>query len=324
MTRDSFWDMLKGILMILVVVGHIVQLGNNSFSVATVNWIYTFHMPLFIFISGYFSNPKSKNYKKGIIRLAETFIIFQILHSLIGGFNSQSLIIPCFALWYLLSLVYWKILVGVIPESFLCANQKLLLLIMLILCFISGLLPVTTELSIQRTFAFMPFFVLGYYFRTVDYKKFLCRFKLVFPVCLLGLSVFSAYFVDQKLLGNLSGVQNFYANGVDFFVKSRIMILIGGLLVSFCVMRVLYIFGNSRVLTNIGQSTLHFYVYHVFFYLYLLKPLVGNGVLPNSYPWLTLYSLCTIIILYFTSKISIFTFLLNPIGNLYSTWKTRF
>lgn len=56
--RDYSFDALKGFLIILVIMGHAIQLStdvggwslNPLFMV-----IYTFHMPLFIFISGYFS-----------------------------------------------------------------------------------------------------------------------------------------------------------------------------------------------------------------------------------------------------------------------------
>lgn len=52
--RNELLDILKGFAIILVVLGHSVQylLGNNN-----ENWlfsfIYSFHMPLFMFISGY-------------------------------------------------------------------------------------------------------------------------------------------------------------------------------------------------------------------------------------------------------------------------------
>lgn len=56
--RDYSFDALKGFLILLVIMGHAIQLStdvggwslNPLFMV-----IYTFHMPLFIFISGYFS-----------------------------------------------------------------------------------------------------------------------------------------------------------------------------------------------------------------------------------------------------------------------------
>lgn len=55
-TRNVEYDILKGILIVLVVVGHALQ---SCFDTPTVYhplfvFIYTFHMPLFVFVSGYF------------------------------------------------------------------------------------------------------------------------------------------------------------------------------------------------------------------------------------------------------------------------------
>ncbi|MCM1447377.1 MAG: acyltransferase family protein [Bacteroides sp.] len=52
--RNPFWDTLKAILIVLVVLGHTgMAMGEKWLSV-----IYAFHMPLLIFISGYFSTRK--------------------------------------------------------------------------------------------------------------------------------------------------------------------------------------------------------------------------------------------------------------------------
>lgn len=53
--RSSYWDTVKAVLIFLVVLGHTgTALGDRVLSV-----IYAFHMPLFVFVSGYFSKKKS-------------------------------------------------------------------------------------------------------------------------------------------------------------------------------------------------------------------------------------------------------------------------
>lgn len=62
--RDVSIDMMKGIAIILMIYGH------TTFFPIVGNWIYTFHMPLFFFISGcfYTNNYKvTKDFKKLII-----------------------------------------------------------------------------------------------------------------------------------------------------------------------------------------------------------------------------------------------------------------
>ena len=55
--RDSYWDTLKFVLIFLVVYGHVLAIDNEEGSVnrAVFNLIFCFHMPLFVFVSGRFS-----------------------------------------------------------------------------------------------------------------------------------------------------------------------------------------------------------------------------------------------------------------------------
>lgn len=60
MIREIKLDNFKGILIFLVVLGHIVGVSKEGVE-NIVNYIYSFHMPAFVFISGYFSkNPSIK------------------------------------------------------------------------------------------------------------------------------------------------------------------------------------------------------------------------------------------------------------------------
>ena len=61
MKRDGKMDNLKGILIIMVVLGHLTELLLKSGEGGIVyRLIYAFHMPAFIFISGYFAKSDFK------------------------------------------------------------------------------------------------------------------------------------------------------------------------------------------------------------------------------------------------------------------------
>ena len=69
-TRDYHVDNIKGMLIILVVCGHLLsylQDMNSTFAIGVRTFIYFFHMPGFIFMSGYLAkgflkkNTKAKN-----------------------------------------------------------------------------------------------------------------------------------------------------------------------------------------------------------------------------------------------------------------------
>lgn len=71
--RSCSADILKGIGIILVVMGHVTH------DMPLKNWIYAFHMPLFFLLSGIFFKPTFDNWKKSSKRLLMPYIVFAIL-----------------------------------------------------------------------------------------------------------------------------------------------------------------------------------------------------------------------------------------------------
>ena len=78
--RDYRIDGIKWLLIVLVTFGHVIEpalsnpIANKLYSI-----IYIFHMPLFVFISGYYANVKDKEklISKGFM-LLETFLVVMI------------------------------------------------------------------------------------------------------------------------------------------------------------------------------------------------------------------------------------------------------
>lgn len=74
-TRDEYWDLVKALLIFLVIWGHCIQFIQAPFHRgATYFWdtpffkgIYLFHMPLFMFVSGYFAAASIR--KRGLTSL---------------------------------------------------------------------------------------------------------------------------------------------------------------------------------------------------------------------------------------------------------------
>ena len=127
MQRISYIDKLRGFAILLVVMGHITQLSLDI-KESPFNYFYnSFHVPLFIFISGFLAaNSINKLHikevseiclfiKKKAVRLILPFIIVGGIYSLLC-FHDFSVIYPgSFGYWYLPSLFYCfivEILVG--------------------------------------------------------------------------------------------------------------------------------------------------------------------------------------------------------------------
>ena len=59
--REKKWDFLRGIAIFLVLLGHSIQWMDPDWQHNPLfEGIYSFHMPLFMFISGYFLSKTSK------------------------------------------------------------------------------------------------------------------------------------------------------------------------------------------------------------------------------------------------------------------------
>ena len=139
-TRNHRLDNIKGLLIILVFFGHLIEsyafYGKGQ---AVFQFIYLFHMPAFTFCSGYFASVNTSR-KKLWTNIAYPYIIFQSLYYLFRVFvlketiNSVTFLTPSWILWYLLSLFFWNLLLPLFDTS----KCKCALLITLT-CFLFGL-----------------------------------------------------------------------------------------------------------------------------------------------------------------------------------------
>ncbi len=95
--RQLIPDWLKGIAIVLMVYGHTTHIGSlAAFQKQVVEIIYTFHMPLFLIISGFFFNSKKDPYetcKNLISRIVRPYLIFISLY-LISLYLIQRVGIP--------------------------------------------------------------------------------------------------------------------------------------------------------------------------------------------------------------------------------------
>ena len=91
MERDVSIDIAKGICIILVVIGHLLQFDCSGLAKNTLfNYIYAFHMPVFMMLSGYVASY-------GNFDVPFTKLILR---------RFRQLMVPFFV-WMVLTVVYW-------------------------------------------------------------------------------------------------------------------------------------------------------------------------------------------------------------------------
>ncbi len=326
--RDSFFDVLKFVLIVFVILGHVIE-GNlsNYYIRLLYTYIYSFHMPLFVFISGYFSKKKDKKLcLKSNLKLFETLVIFQILYLLPDIISTRSISLisfcePHWILWYLLSLIWWRIGLQLLPQKLL-DKRILMICVSILISFLSQIsCAYANVFAWQRTLGFLPFFVLGYYARQTNIMERIRNIKPFYSIALLIIFVVSVYCLSSDTLKIFQQSLFFRdmdipktINTIGLRWTCRIIDLVVVSIISICVIN-LCNFAPKR-LNNLGQNTMMFYVYHCIFII-CFGALFNRLGLKDMNCYLNHLITFTIImvILLVMDRFRIFHLLINPISN---------
>ncbi|MDR0971078.1 MAG: acyltransferase family protein [Bacteroidales bacterium] len=314
MERDKYIDTLKFVLIFLVVLGHVIApYIDDPINRTAKNFIFLFHMPLFIFISGYFSKTTDyTKFKKSILRLFETLLIFQLIYRMPDiinlSFSWQDLITPRWTLWYLLSLIFWKIFVFYIPKNIKYIN---VIWVSILCSLLVGFIPVDYTLSFQRTFVFLPFFILGYYSDKLVFDKIKSIPKLI-PYTILIATIALFYLVGEDFSPIMSGSNSYYFNPVSVQLSFlfRLLFLLFAFVLSISVINIV---PTLTKISALGKDTLLYYLYHGFAVI-LLNKMVDIFHIPTNFLALLIYATIIMLGIFVLSKFKISSILLNPIS----------
>lgn len=169
MQRNAYIDNVKVLLIFLVVFGHMIQpfIADSAGMRTLYVWFYIFHMPVFVFVSGFFAKGrKDKGYIMQLVKkLIVPYFVFQVIYTgyyyMIGKPDwLTGLIYPHWSLWFLISLFGWHILLIFFKKLKPMHGILLALGIGVLIGYFS---EVGHTLSISRTFVFFPFFLAGYW-----------------------------------------------------------------------------------------------------------------------------------------------------------------
>lgn len=166
--RNQYFDNLKGFLIILVIIGNSLELANPE--VVNVHFLilllYVFHMPLFVFLSGYFSKLSKRTTKQKVEKSIKLYVGAQVFYTAFNFFilgresTKLRILMPQWTLWYLLSMVFWYIISDYVKD------YKKWIIWSIIIAMLAGLdSSIGTSGSSSRTLFFLPFFIGGMAFK---------------------------------------------------------------------------------------------------------------------------------------------------------------
>ena len=275
MKRIYWIDNLKAFAIFLVVFGH------YEIMPAAKTYVYSFHMPLFFFLSGlFFDARKYRTYhifiKKRILKIIVSYLIFaclQLIFNLIknmidhnqinlGSFISQEVInILIFKnywfIWALLvtEMIYWQI------KKHISQNSVLLLLVAissvvgyLLNTVLSFILNFPLLWAFKLTFSTIVFYAIGNIFKdnilAIDWREFLNRYTTLIILVLSANFIAYGFFFSSHQSISVTNPQNYF-----FFY----LLAFSGIFNSIVFIQLLC---KNNLLSFIGRNTLIIYVLH--------------------------------------------------------------
>lgn len=270
MGRTAYFDNAKLALIFLVVFGHTIQpFTDGSHGINTLYmWIYTFHMPVFIFLAGFFA--KGSGDKKYIMNLAKKlllpYLIFQVVYSgyyFILGHNDwqTGVFSPHWALWFLFSLFSWHVLLYFFKKMPPVLSMTVAVAIGLVVGYFG---EIGSEFSLSRTFVFFPFFLIGYWV-TKDHVMFLKRKSMrIASVAVMATVAVAIFFAPDFNSGWLLASESYGDLGLpEFGVIARTLVYATSALMAMSILA--WIPAKENRLTKYGTRTLYVYLLHGFF-----------------------------------------------------------
>ncbi len=164
--RIFLWDNLKFILILLVVIGHFVAAHHGKYKIfkEMFAFIYTFHMPLFIFIAGYFHKNEKIAGKISLYLvlcvLLRACIYFETV--ILGGNpNLKLFVIPGIS-WFMLAMAAF---IG-LAYLFRNVDSKYVVIIAVVVACIAGYTKAINDfLASSRIFVYFPYYAAGIWAR---------------------------------------------------------------------------------------------------------------------------------------------------------------
>ncbi|MET9252492.1 acyltransferase family protein [Streptomyces sp. NPDC003717] len=269
--RDAFFDNAKYLAIVLVGVGHAWgQILDGNRTVETLyRFVYTFHMPAFIIISGYFSRSfdlSPKRVKRLITGVVVPYVVFEFAYSmhwrLLGGDPGHdiSLLDPTYLLWFLCALFVWRLTTPI------WRTLRWPLPVALVIAALASMTPtIADDLNMQRVLQFLPCFVLGLCLRPEHFALVRRRAVRIASVPVAALAVAVAWWSVPRMTNDW-----FYRNvpaqstGSPWWTGPVLTLALFGCSVVLSACFYAWVPGRRMWFTALGAGTIYGYLLHGF------------------------------------------------------------
>ena len=275
--RIALWDNLKFFLVTCVVIGHFADRFTDASNIydSIFLFIYSFHIPLFIFISGLMYKNKDIT-SKVIFFISIGFaykIVSAVVERLLGTVKVEFFLLWDGGLsWFMFALAAYTIILRVIEGQ----NKRYILIFAIVLaCFIGYDPGIGDFLYLSRIIIFFPFFLSGVLLQKVNIvdiknknSKYIFFAGLV-VVIWLGLCVFELD-IFYRLRYLFTGRNPFFPQIMSYAPLARLASYMISFVMCFALIMLI---PNRRMflITDMGKNSINVYFWHMHIYYILNK-----------------------------------------------------
>lgn len=288
--RNYKIDNIKAILIFLVVFGHMMELVSKK-QIYLI--IYSFHMPAFIFVTGYYARFRAR---KIVLELMMPYMLFQTMYLIFEGYLKSKTVTfqytePYWLMWYLLTIIIYYLLLPFIKAD--CTRHRVQIILLSIVVSLLAGYDVTMGyyMSLSRTLVFFPFFVLGNYIGDdkicdIVFKRWYGKAAVILGVAISSYYILTAQVSARMLYGSYS-----YERAGYGAAKRAVLLIIAGV----WILALFNFVPNVKipVFSNFGKGTFSVFLIHGFIQRWLRKidffhlDLQGNFILALAVSALT-------------------------------------
>lgn len=298
--RDPLADNIRFFLMFTVVLGHLLEIADPfPGSKLIYKTIYSFHMPVFIFLQGFYGK---KGFRRFLFRWTIPYLVWQSAYIffdrlVLGGRAQVQYLTPYWLIWYLLAGAAYQLLIPLYSRKSPAARGVLLLGAAAAALLAGFVDRIGYPLSLSRFLVFQPFFLLGLYLRgrtgSLAPREPLPAVFRVLSAVAVAVSVAFVHWSDiPKTL--LYGSYSYARCGGSIWLRLAAMLMAMSWLAFLLFTLGPLLRRRIPIFTAIGQNTLPIFLLHGFVIKAL--PVFAPGVVCT--PWIVLLLTCGLLLLF--------------------------
>ncbi|GAA2040325.1 acyltransferase family protein [Agromyces tropicus] len=295
--RVPLWDNARWIAITLVVVGHgiLPLIAEDDVAYSFYLFIYSFHVAVFVTVSGYFAKsgpPNARAMRQILTDIVFPYLIFETIWTALKALLGWNVVLdytsPSWTLWFLIALAIWRI---VLPYLVLLRYP---LIIAIVISIGAGYTTeIDSTLALTRTFGMLPFFVFGWKLRqwritdrwlelsTAATWRWRAGAIALFAVLLVALPAAIETWRDLRLRRFMLYDESYVAIGYDEPWSGAIRLFLLLLALLLAVAFLILMPRRTTWFTAFGSATMYIYLLHSF----VLFPLRETPLLEGDQPW---------------------------------------